>query len=122
MYMVCESMVWLVARLVLLDTDRWESGPSKGQPCIFPRALLSRASLDRARVQTISHIGCSISQTERGLRIIEAQRKGLHVAGVGSQGRSCACKGQPPCINCRGTAHPLLRISDPEQTLDMYLD
>ena len=115
--MVCESMVLLVARLLLVDSDRWESGPGKGQPCIFPRALLSRASLDRARLQTISHNGCNISQTGTRRGIVMAQRKGLHVAGVGSQGRSCACKGQPPCIKSRGTAHLLLRVSDPEQTL-----
>ena len=114
---VCESKVWLVARLLLVDSDRWESGPGKGQPCILPRALLSCASLDRARLQTISHNGCNISQTGTRRGIVMAQRKGLHVAGVGSQGRSCACKGQPPCIKSRGTAHLLLRISDPEQTL-----
>ena len=111
------GMLWYGGTLVLVDSDRWESGPGKGQPCIFPRALLSRASLDRARLQTISHNGCNISQTGTRRGIVMAQRKGLHVAGVGSQGRSCACKGQPPCIKSRGTAHLLLRISDPEQTL-----
>ena len=107
-YMVCESMVGLVARLVLLDTDRWESGPARQRTTVhFPRALLSHASLDRHHLQTISHNCCNVSQTGKDYSLPRVQRKGLDVAGVGSQGHGCACKGQP-CIKCRGTAHPYL--------------
>ena len=73
----------------------------------FPRALLSHASLDRHHLQTISHNCCNVSQTGKDYSLPRVQRKGLDVAGVGSQGHGCACKGQP-CIKCRGTAHPYL--------------
>ena len=66
----------------------------------FPRDLLSYASLGRARAQTISRNCCKVKGLGRGWPLlIMAQRKSLRVAAARSQGRSCACRGQP-CINC----------------------
>ena len=66
----------------------------------FPRDLLSYASLGRARAQTIIRNCCKVKGQGRGWPLlIMAQRKSLRVAAARSQGRSCACRGQP-CINC----------------------
>ena len=138
-----QGMVWLVAlSMVWYDMIWWYAKAKHGMvggtagaawhwqvgvrarqrtTVHFPRALLSHASLDRDHLQIISHNCCNISQAGKRLLITQGTAEGSRCSRSRESGTWLCVQGTT-MYKVSWNRPPLLRISDPEQTLDMYLD